>query len=215
MTENLTDLIEKIKTWCAAGYWDLSYLKPEYKQKRLFGSEEEEAYDLFDLARPELHNSKYNLFLPKNFRMIIKEGGQSSSTPDLWFKNFILHYAADLESAVETYCCKKDGMFPDIPPYSQRHPEGYERYKQCAQKFQEKFNPVSVIWLWDIAGCAFVGNKTIQQEVINFLRGGKDNLFDLFSSLMDINLDSLKKYRKEVIIYDRLGKPTETHFSLA
>ena len=200
----MKDLVEKIKQECATAYFAAGHYAKQLKQFTTYGCNVIESDNLHYLCcYHEDHYSRHNPFLPKDFKRLMhnKNGSRDRSLKLNQF--FVLHYEPNLRAMRKKAKKKIEHYNPDF------------KTEEWMNNFYERFNPATVIWTFNGAS-ALIGRRTLQQEVMNYIKSDPENVFKLFAEISSgrFNLENTRNRTKSIHIYDLLEKPKEVHFSL-
>lgn len=209
----MKDLVERVRRECVGVYFEQNE-----RSKPGFGEEEEVQSRLLVMAEPHLHYSKWNLFLPKQFRLLV------SRKSDEYFNLHgldVFHYEltsrglfegakeiAETARWINDRLSKTNSKANKHPEFK---PEDFINY--LSGKYGEMSCIRTNIWTYTL----LMGNRRTMQEVMDFFKASPQNTFNFMRILMGdtaSTVDEAAEIKKTANLYDLLSKPREIHFDL-
>ena len=216
-------LVDRIMKECATAYFAAQFYDDErrrfaerlggtYTPFKTIGCTTEESDVLHHLCcYIEDHYSRYNPFLPRDFRGVMHDRSGHRIGTFEGNQLFLLHYEVDL------------GAMNKKARDMERPMQDFDAEKWMTS-FNEKYGRATVIWpeftgigkRLDLNIPYIIGRREVQQEVMSFLKESPNNIFDVLKAIAGSakEIEFVNKNTKQIHILDIVGKPRETHFRL-
>ena len=222
-------LVDKIMNECATAYSNAKYYDNQMRDLaeivgrahtpfKTIGCTLEESDTLFYLCcYIKDHYSRYNPFLPRDFKGLMYNGSGRQIGKFEINQLFLLHYKVDL-GAMNKKARKIERSMQNL-----RLTQDFDAEKWMTS-FNEKYGRATVIWpeftgigkRLDLNIPYIIGRREVQQEVMSFLKESPNNIFDVLKAIAGSakEIEFVNKNTKQIHILDIVGKPRETHFRL-